>query len=139
MTTLSDIASPEAQGDLQELLNTLYGAAQQHMAKRGEFFPFAAGVGFDGDVELIAAVPNLHDDRPPSADVLDACHEALVSKKGALRSGGIVSDVRAIEYADLSIMAGRRRIRVWRETTKRSGRRRRPRSSPSPPKPSATP
>jgi hypothetical protein len=146
MTTLSDIASPGAQGDFQELLNTLYGAAQRHMAKRGEFFPFAAAVGLDGEVELIAAVPNLHDDRPPSADVLDACHEALVSKKGALRAGGMVSDVRllpplagdalridfehmdgtavvallpytqrpgsAIEYGDLSIIAGQRRIWV---------------------------
>jgi hypothetical protein len=144
VTSLDDIASPEAQADFQELLNTLVGSAQQHLAKHGEFFPFAAAVRVDGDVRLVYAMPNPDDDRSPSNDVIDACYEALASARNANRSAAIVCDVRlrppldgdalridfehmdgaalvallpysekpgsAIEYGDLSIMAGRHRI-----------------------------
>jgi hypothetical protein len=90
------------------------------------------------------ASPSPDDDQPASADVIDACHDALVSKRDAIRAGAIVSDVRLrpplegdalrvdfehvdgralvallqyaqrpgseIEYGDLSILAGRRRV-----------------------------
>jgi hypothetical protein len=96
MTTLSDISSPEAQDGLQRLLNLLFGIAQQYLAKYSEFFPFAAAVGADGEERMIAAVPDPTNDRPPSADVIDACHEALISTKETIRSGGIASDVRLL-------------------------------------------
>ena len=144
MTTLDDIASPEAQADFQELLNALLGSAQHHLAKHGEFFPFAAAVRLDGEVGVVYAMPDADDDRPPSADVIDACREALVSARATNRSAAIVCDVRlrppsdgdalrldfehedgaalvallpysqrpgsAIEYGELAILRGERRI-----------------------------
>jgi hypothetical protein len=89
-----DIASPEAQDDLDGLLNTMLGFGQQQLAKHGEFFPFGGAIGNDGALEMIAAHPDAHDDRPASADVVDACVAALRSKRDAIRAGAVASDVR---------------------------------------------
>ena len=94
MSSWRDIASPEAQDDLDGLLNTMLGFGQQQLAQHGEFFPFAAAVGSDGAVEMIAARPHTHDDRPASAEVIDACLATLNSKRDAIRAGAIASDVR---------------------------------------------
>lgn len=94
MSSWRDIASPEAQDDLDGLLNMMLGFGQQQLAKHGEFFPFAATVGSDGAVEPIAARPDTHDDRPASAEVIDACLLALNTKRGAIRAGAIASNVR---------------------------------------------
>ena len=94
MSSWREIASIEAQDDLDGLLDAMLGFGQQQLAKYGEFFPFAAAVSRDGDVELIAAPSNPRDNDPLSADVLDACVTALKSKRGAIRAGATASDVQ---------------------------------------------
>lgn len=45
--TWRDVASPQAQADLDELLSAALGAAMEHLEKNGEFYPFAMSV--DGE------------------------------------------------------------------------------------------
>ena len=45
--TWRDVASPQAQADLDELLSAALGAAMEHLDKNGEFYPFAMSV--DGE------------------------------------------------------------------------------------------
>ena len=42
--TWRDVASPQAQADLDELLSAALGAAMEHLEKNGEFYPFAMSV-----------------------------------------------------------------------------------------------
>jgi hypothetical protein len=94
MTSWRDTASLQAQRDLDELLNAALGFAQQQLASRGEFYPYAAAVRFDGQTEMIAARPEPADQHPPAPDVVAACVEELRSRQTQLRAGAIVSDVR---------------------------------------------
>jgi hypothetical protein len=89
-----DIASPEAQAELDRLLDVTLDFGWQQLVEHGEFFPFAAAVGTDGAVEMITVHPGAHDDRPASADVVAACLTALRSKRDAIRAGAVASDVR---------------------------------------------
>lgn len=94
MTSWRDSASPQAQDDLDGLLGVAIEFAQQQLDTRGEFFPYAAAVGTDGQAEMIAARPDPHDEHPASADVIDACIAALTNKRGQIRAGAVVADVR---------------------------------------------
>lgn len=64
MTSWRDGASEQAQADLDGLMNVALGFAQQQLAKHGEFFPCAAAVRWDGQIEMIAAPPDPRNDRP---------------------------------------------------------------------------
>lgn len=92
-----EVASVQAQADLDGLLDVALGFAQQQLATRGEFFPYAAAVGNSGAAEMIAARPDPDDEQPRSADVIDSCVAALVSKRADIRAGAIVADVRSAE------------------------------------------
>lgn len=94
MTSWRDSASAQAQDDLDGLLGVAIEFAQQQLDTRGEFFPFAATIGSDGQAEMIAARPDPHDEHPASADVIDACTAALTNKRGQIRAGAVVADVR---------------------------------------------
>lgn len=51
--TWRDVASPQAQADLDELLSAALGAAMEHLDKNGEFYPFAMSV--DGEPTIDSA------------------------------------------------------------------------------------
>lgn len=93
MTSWRDNASAQAQNDLDGLLDAALGFAQQQLETRGEFFPYAAAVGTDGEANMIAAGPDA-DEHPRSADVVDACVAALVSQRDYIRAGAIAADIR---------------------------------------------
>ena len=95
MTSWRDSASPEAQNDLDQLLVMGIEFAQQQLSSRGEFAPYAAAVGVDGQLHAIAVL--LDDDSSPSANNIEACVSALVSQRDSIRAGAIVSDVRLAE------------------------------------------
>jgi hypothetical protein len=97
MTSWRDTASPEAQHQLDELLDLVLGFAHQELDKHGEFFPYAAAIRDSGEPELIAALPAEGGDRPASADVVDACLEALAAKRERTQASAVVSDVRTTE------------------------------------------
>lgn len=94
MASWRENASSQSQDDLDCLLDAALGFAQQQLDARGEFFPYAAAIGTDGEAELITARPDADDERPRSVDVIDACVAALVSQRDYIRAGAIVADVR---------------------------------------------
>jgi hypothetical protein len=97
MASWRDDASPRAQADLDELLDLTLRFAQQSLDTRGEFYPYAAAVGSDGQAGMIAALPGIDDANPRSADVIDACVAALTSKRNEIRAGAIVANVAVPE------------------------------------------
>lgn len=94
MTSWRDAASPQAQHDLDQLLNAALRFAQQQLASHGEFYPYAVAIRFDGQAEMIAARPESADEHPAAPQVIAACAEELRSRQTRLRAGAIVSDVR---------------------------------------------
>jgi hypothetical protein len=94
MPSWRDTASPQAQRDLDELLNAALGFAQQQLAKRGEFYPYAAAIRADGQTEMIPGQPPPASEHPAASDVLTACVTALLSRQHTLRAAAIVADVR---------------------------------------------
>lgn len=103
MTSWRDSASPEAQDDLDGLLDAVLGFAQQQLDARGEFFPYAAAVGRDGETQMLAAQPDPDETQPRSADLIDACIAALVSQRDYIRAGAVVADVRVSELGSDAI------------------------------------
>lgn len=86
----------QAQEDLDGLLNVALEFAQEQLQRRGEFYPYAAAIGADGDPEMIAAHPEEVDTDPENPDsiaVIEACVAALRERREELRASAIVSDV----------------------------------------------
>lgn len=100
MTSWRDHASPQAQNDLDGLLEPALGFAQQQLAQHGEFFPCAIVVRSDGQTEMVAARPDAANDRPASADVIDACRTTLAERRDQLRAAAVIADVRLPDGAD---------------------------------------
>lgn len=94
MPSWRDHASPQAQNDLDGLLEPALGFAQQQLAQHGEFFPYAVVVRSDGQTEMIAARPDTDNDQPASGDVIDACRTALAERRDQLRAAAVIADVR---------------------------------------------
>jgi hypothetical protein len=94
MPSWRDHASPQAQNDLDGLLEPALSFAQQQLDKHGEFFPYAVVVRADGQPEMVAARPDAADDQPASGDVIDACRTTLAERRDQLRAAAVVADVR---------------------------------------------
>lgn len=94
MTSWRDSASPQAQAELDGLLNPALGFAQQQLEAHGEFFPFAVVVRADGETEMVTARPDAHNDRPSSADVVAACRSTLAEQRDRLHAAAVVAEVR---------------------------------------------
>jgi hypothetical protein len=100
MASWRDSASPQAQQDLDGLLDPALGFAQQQLAQHGEFFPYAVVVRSDGQTEMVAARPDAANDRPASADVIAACRTTLAERRDHLRAAAVVADVRLPDGSD---------------------------------------
>jgi hypothetical protein len=94
MPSWRDSATPRAQQDLDGLLEPALSFAQQQLAQHGEFFPYAVVVRNDGQTEMVAARAHVTDDRPASAEVIEACRTTLAERRDQLRAAAIVADVR---------------------------------------------
>jgi hypothetical protein len=88
------IASEEAQRDLDGLLDTVLRFAQKELAARGEFYPFAATIGNAGTSEFIALGEFSGESRPDTSRVLNANLEALVARREEIRAAAVASNVR---------------------------------------------
>ncbi|MHB8188578.1 MAG: hypothetical protein ACYDDU_21410 [Dermatophilaceae bacterium] len=97
MTSWRHTASDLAQHDLDELLDACIGFAQQQLADHGEFFPYAAAIRANGQVEMIASRPDLTNNRPKSAAVIASCEVTLADMREALRAAAVVADVRTTD------------------------------------------
>ena len=103
MTSWRDRASAQAQDDLDGILGPALEVAQQHLAQRGEFYPYAVAVDTSGDHEMIAA--DLPEVRPTSARVIAALTHALTARREQLRAIAIVTDTHVPELASDAIRA----------------------------------
>jgi hypothetical protein len=75
MTSWRDSASQQAQADLDGLLNITLPFAQQVLAKRGEFYPFAGTVTGGGETRLLAG--GLGQGYPAAGGILSLLAERL--------------------------------------------------------------
>ena len=97
MASWRDTASEEAQSDLDGLLNTALPAAEQLLEKYGEFFPFGAAVGMNGETKLLASDPG-HSDHPSRSDeVLSMLLEGVRKQRNELRAVAICTDVQTAD------------------------------------------
>jgi len=71
MACWRDSTSPQAQDDLDGLLNLVLPLAEQTISKYGEMFPFGAAVTTEGQVVMLGADPG-SGEHPASPDVLAA-------------------------------------------------------------------
>jgi hypothetical protein len=83
-----------ANADLEELMNALIPFAQHMLAEAGEFYPFGATMGQDGEVEQVGA--GGEDEHPESQELIELLTESFRQEaaEGALRAAGICFDVR---------------------------------------------
>lgn len=88
---LSD-ATPQAQTDIDELLDAVTDLASQRIATAGQFSPFAVAIYVDGSVQAVqphaTQVEQLEID-----DQLAACWQALADLKDSLRAVAVAVSV----------------------------------------------
>ena len=83
--TWRDVASPQAQADLDELLSAALGAAMEHLEKNGEFYPFAMSV--DGEPTIDSAgEPTAASNQAvaPDVDIVFSRSEAPTAPEGSV-------------------------------------------------------
>jgi hypothetical protein len=97
MSTWRDSASPQAQRDLNELLNAVLGFAQRQLENRGEFYPYAAAIRTDGQTEMIAGQPDPDGGDLTANKVMESCMAALMSRQHAIRAAALTANVRIAE------------------------------------------
>jgi hypothetical protein len=83
----------EPTDEIQELLNFLLPYAERMLSEHGEFYPYAATLDADG--ELNAVGTDLDTDSPDVGEVLLALHQGLRERaaEGEIRASGIAADV----------------------------------------------
>ena len=84
----------EPTDEIQELLNFLLPHAEQMLNEHGEFYPYAAALGADGELSAVGA--DVDDEGAPDVgEVLLALHQGLREQaaEGAIRASGIAADV----------------------------------------------
>jgi hypothetical protein len=84
----------EPTDEIQEILNFLLPYAEQMLSQHGEFYPYAAALDADGDLNAVATDVD-DDDSPDVSEVLLALHQGLRERaaEGAIRASGIAADV----------------------------------------------
>lgn len=83
----------EPTDEIQEILNFLLPYAERMLNEHGEFYPYAAALGADGELNAVAT--DVDDDSPDVGEVLLALHVGLRERaaEGAIRASGIAADV----------------------------------------------
>jgi hypothetical protein len=84
----------EPTDEIQELLNFLLPYAEQMLTQHGEFYPYAAALDSDGELNAVATDVD-DDDSVDVTEVLLALHHGLRERaaEGAIRASGIAADV----------------------------------------------
>jgi hypothetical protein len=88
-----DTATPQAQDDLDRMLNVALPFAQEMISKRGEFVPYGAALSADGQARMVGSDPD--EGQPADSSVLlDLLVNGLRQQRNDLRAVAIVADVR---------------------------------------------
>ena len=94
MASWRDRTSPQAQDDLDTLLDIVLPFALDMLVKRGGFLPFGAAIALDGQPRFVAADPGLGE-QPGSLPVLDLLIDGARRDADGLRAVAIATDVLA--------------------------------------------
>lgn len=89
-----DTTSEQAQGDLDELLDTVLTFADQQVARAGALAPFGASIDAEGTAALAAADPSAATDAQAALALL---RDGFRSRTGELRAVAVVADVRTAD------------------------------------------
>jgi hypothetical protein len=92
--------APSTATDLENLLGTGVGAAQEQLGRNGGFFPFALVVENDGEVRLIAVAPSAAgpDQGDFDADsMITDLTELLRQNRDDFRAAAVVCDITLLE------------------------------------------
>ena len=83
----------EPTDEIQEILNFLLPYAEQMLNQHGEFYPYAAALDADGELNAVAT--DVDDGSPDVTKLLLALHQGLRERAadGAIRASGIAADV----------------------------------------------
>ena len=93
---------PEASAaDLENLLGTGVGAAQEQLERNGGFLPFALVVQNDDEVRLVAVTPpdasDGSDDHFDADTMIRDLHELLRQHRDEFRAAAVVCDITLLE------------------------------------------
>jgi hypothetical protein len=82
----------EPRQEIEQLLRYLLPVAEEQLNREGEFVPYAATLGADGEVNAVNAA---NGDEPDVSELLLALHTELREQaaEGAIRASGIAADV----------------------------------------------
>lgn len=75
------------------IVNALFRFAKQQLERHGEFFPFGAVIGADGELRMVAT--QLEDEPPSSMAVIEDLYRILApeAESGTIRAAGVCMDV----------------------------------------------
>ena len=78
--------------EIEQILNYLLPFAERMLASNGEFYPYAATMDADGEVQAVSAEA---DEKPDVSELMLALHAELreQASRGAIRASGIAADV----------------------------------------------
>jgi hypothetical protein len=82
----------EPKEEIEQLLQYLLPFAEERLSSEGEFHPYAAMLGVDGELQSVSAAAG---EDPDVSDLLVALHAELSKKaaEGAIIASGIAADV----------------------------------------------
>lgn len=85
---------PPERAELDTFLDPLLGFAHDMLKKHGEFYPFGATIGSDGQMALSGA--DTGNEHPPSQEVIDLLVGGMraQAKAGNIRAAAICYDIR---------------------------------------------
>ena len=85
--------SAEVQEDLNSLLGTALGVAQEQLEAQGAFLPAALVVQNDGELRMIAVAPEESDEDLDADAMIDDIYQVLAEQKGDNRAAAVFSDI----------------------------------------------
>ena len=91
--------SAQVQEDLNSLLGTALGVAQEQLEAQGAFLPAALVVQNDGELRMIAVAPEESDEDLDADAMIDDIYQVLTEQKGDNRAAAVFSDIHLPDEA----------------------------------------
>ncbi|MET4060406.1 hypothetical protein ABIB35_001951 [Arthrobacter sp. UYP6] len=85
--------SAQVQEDLNSLLGTALGVAQEQLEAQGAFLPAALVVQNDGELRMIAVAPEESDEDLDADAMIDDIYQVLGEQKADNRAAAVFSDI----------------------------------------------
>ena len=89
--------SAQVQEDLNSLIGTALGVAQEQLEAQGAFLPAALVVQNDGELRMIAVAPEESDEDLDADAMIDDIYTVLTEQKGENRAVAVFSDIHLPE------------------------------------------